>query len=405
MKIDWKKEIKLPNLSSRSKFPKRQSAKASGLRPMVDSAKVNARDSKAPASRPTRARPNVRVPALLSGVKAPKFASDIYADLRDRQLLPLVALLLVAIVAVPILLKNSSSEPTPAAATNHPAPQVRSSDASFSVVPAETGLRDYRKRLGHRQARDPFNQPSADLGSAASASGGKSGGGGTTEESGGSASPTEGSSESGASATETTPSAGTPQSLGEKGTTSPGNVGLTSPSERGSNGGSENAGNRSEGSTGEAGGSVNQPHHGSSSSHGPSNQGDSRAGSDTIVEKEITGYAISAKSGSVEAEKLQSTSGIKEMTTLPSPKQPVAVYLGVGQDKKGALFLLGTQVTAYYGHGRCTLDKQSCSVLEVRPGKAVTLAYGVADQRFKIVVDAIEPEVTTTEVTIAAASR
>ncbi len=39
-----------------------------------------------------------------TSIKPPKFVADLYADLRDRRLLPLVALLLVAIVAAPFLL-------------------------------------------------------------------------------------------------------------------------------------------------------------------------------------------------------------------------------------------------------------------------------------------------------------
>src|SRR5262249_54010042 len=41
-------------------------------------------------------------------VKVPDFLLDIYYDLRERHLLPLVALLIVAIVAVPFLLGGSS---------------------------------------------------------------------------------------------------------------------------------------------------------------------------------------------------------------------------------------------------------------------------------------------------------
>jgi hypothetical protein len=90
----------------------------------------------------------------------PAFASDLYRDLRERHLLPLVGVLLVAIVAVPFLLGDSgegeeSGEP--------PVPPVASSSNAKNagqVVVAESneGLRDYRKRLGHRQASNPFQQ-------------------------------------------------------------------------------------------------------------------------------------------------------------------------------------------------------------------------------------------------------
>ena len=43
-------------------------------------------------------------------LKVPDFLRDLYYDLRDRRLLPLVALVIVAIVAVPFLLGGGSKE-------------------------------------------------------------------------------------------------------------------------------------------------------------------------------------------------------------------------------------------------------------------------------------------------------
>ena len=45
----------------------------------------------------------------LPDFKVPDFALDIYYDLRERHLLPLVAILLVALVALPIVLSGGSS--------------------------------------------------------------------------------------------------------------------------------------------------------------------------------------------------------------------------------------------------------------------------------------------------------
>lgn len=44
--------------------------------------------------------PELKMPEM----KVPTFLSDLYWDLHDRRLLPLVALIVVAIVAVPFLL-------------------------------------------------------------------------------------------------------------------------------------------------------------------------------------------------------------------------------------------------------------------------------------------------------------
>ena len=53
--------------------------------------------------------PELKMPEL----KVPDFALDLYYDLKERHLLPLVAILLVAVVALPILLSSGSSEAEP----------------------------------------------------------------------------------------------------------------------------------------------------------------------------------------------------------------------------------------------------------------------------------------------------
>jgi hypothetical protein len=90
-------------------------------------------------------------------VKVPPVLRDLYLDLRDRRLLPLLALVLVAIVAVPFLLSEDAEE------ADHP-PQrgvavgKGSKEASLTVVRATPGLRDYRRRLKRRSPTNPFKQ-------------------------------------------------------------------------------------------------------------------------------------------------------------------------------------------------------------------------------------------------------
>ncbi len=356
--IDWKKEIKLPSPSSlrgrfsRPSMPGRPSLPGRGS--------VNAGAPRASGSgrgRPSLAKTGIKMPKTsvkTPNVKAPKFVNDLYADLRDRRLLPLVALLLVAIIAAPILLKDKG-ESEPAAPPIAAAPQTQPSDASFAVVPAEQGLRDYHKRLGHRTARNPFAQPSA---KASSSGGGESNGGGAA-----SVEATSGSSEVTPGGGEAAPA---PEEA-EAGAGSSSNPGSTSGS--GSESGGAPASEAKPGNTTESTTSV-------------------------VVEKEVTGYSIDAKVGYLQ--EIEPLIGLPEMTKLPSPKEPVAVYLGVSKDKKGALFLLDSLVSAYYG-GHCTLDKQSCTVLELRPGKTVTLVYGLHQRRFKITLEQIRPEITENE--------
>lgn len=93
----------------------------------------------------------------LPDFKVPDFLLDIYHDLRERHLLPLVAILLVALVVLPIVLsKSSSSEEEAGAAIATPSAVTPSS--SLVVAKATPGLRAYHRRLSDRTARNPFKQ-------------------------------------------------------------------------------------------------------------------------------------------------------------------------------------------------------------------------------------------------------
>ncbi|MGZ8666633.1 MAG: hypothetical protein ACXWZM_05935 [Solirubrobacterales bacterium] len=86
----------------------------------------------------------------------PKFLSDVYRDLRDRHLLLPAIGLLVALVAVPMLLKTTS-EPTVAP------PVSTAEDDAAATIPAvlaasEVSVRDYRVRLEDLKSKNPFKQ-------------------------------------------------------------------------------------------------------------------------------------------------------------------------------------------------------------------------------------------------------
>lgn len=120
--------------------------------------------------------------------KIQKFGSDLIYDLRSRGLLPLAAVLVIAIVAVPFVIsKMSSSDSAPTgppikSAAVKPAPEGQPAVVSYSP-----GLRNYRDRLDKRNPSDPFVQQYTDspggtgAGDAASA-----GAGGDTVPTGGS---------------------------------------------------------------------------------------------------------------------------------------------------------------------------------------------------------------------------
>jgi hypothetical protein len=257
------------------------------------------------------------------GVKPPKFAVDLYADLRDRRLLPLVALLAVAIVAVPVLLAGGGGEedetPPPFAS-----PAV-GSPTSFSVVPSSTQLRDYHRRLGFRHARDPFARP--DEGGSASSGGGAEEGQGAKQSEATSAGPAtvESGGGSEAAGTETSSSAAPPKST------------------------------------------------------------------HVVVENQVIGYTVDLKAGYLGH--VSEHQGLEPMTKLPNDKNPVVVFVGLSPDDKRALLLMTSNVTAFYGKGRCALEKQACQLLELKPGKSATFAYGYGEERFKVTLQRIVPVV------------
>ena len=120
--------------------------------------------------------------------KIQKFGSDLIYDLRSRGLLPLAAVLVIAIVAVPFVIsKLSSSDSAPTSPPIKSAAVKPAPEGQPAVVSYSPGLRNYRDRLDKRNPSDPFVQQYTDspggtgAGDAASA-----GAGGDTVPTGGS---------------------------------------------------------------------------------------------------------------------------------------------------------------------------------------------------------------------------
>src|SRR5215211_4615294 len=90
-------------------------------------------------------------------IKVPEVVEHLYRDLRDRNLLPIAALLVVAIIVVPIFLSMSSSS-TPAEAPSAEIVPADSPEAQAAVLATDPGLRDYKKRLDDLKAQNPFAQ-------------------------------------------------------------------------------------------------------------------------------------------------------------------------------------------------------------------------------------------------------
>ncbi|HEX6667194.1 MAG TPA: hypothetical protein VF081_11425 [Solirubrobacterales bacterium] len=95
----------------------------------------------------------------LSNLKVPGFVEDVYYDLKERHLLPIVVLLVIGIIAAPIVLADSGGD-TGEAEVEAPAASASAGAAESAQLVAKSapGLRDYRRRLEHLQATDPFKQ-------------------------------------------------------------------------------------------------------------------------------------------------------------------------------------------------------------------------------------------------------
>jgi hypothetical protein len=285
-----------------------------------------------------RLGPELKMPKLKGGeMKVPPFLSDLYFDLRERRLLPLVALILVAIVAAPILLAGSDTpEPVPppaATASGSPAAQ------SLTVVKAEPGLRNYKKRLGHRSPTNPFKQrftapelQGAQLNSVAAT---PTGGGSGSGEGGGSES------------TVTAPSSG----------------GSELPSSGGGGGGS-------------SGGSTLQP-----------------------GEIQLYSFAIDVKfshteptpAGELKMGEPVTREKVKRGTTLPGEKAPVLTFLGVDNEAETALMLVTPEAIGLLGDNKCLAGTSTCELLALEPEVPEIIEVGENGARYKFELLKVEP--------------
>jgi hypothetical protein len=286
-----------------------------------------------------RIGPELKKPNLKSiDVKVPAVARDLYQDLRDRRLLPLVALLLVGIVAAPILLSgsDSSAPEAPIAPERGASTSAVASDASLTVVKAAPGLREPSKRLARLRVKDPFRQHY------------------TNAPVTGEASPVETASPS-----TVTSETSTTEVVAEETVEAPAETG-DSPAGDGS---------KSNGSA-------------------PSK--------DHLV---FYAFAVDVKivrtetrpNGSKETEQLSTRERVLPATSLPGDKQQVVTYMGISPKTKKPLFLVSTDVSAVFGDAQCITGSDSCQLLELEEGIPETFVYGENNTRYKLTVLKVEP--------------
>lgn len=288
----------------------------------------------------------------IKDIKVPPVFADLYGDLRDRHLLPLVAVLLVAIAAVPFLLKASDPELSQTQAETS-LPEAVPASARLEVVADVPALRDYKDRLSELVAKDPFQQhftapqvEGAQLGPVGSAP--------TTV-------PTyEPPPAPAMPAPDLSPPASTPTYVPP--TPAPDPAPSPPPT--------------STGGTGNGNGG-----------------GDGGGRPEVRVETKLVSYRLTARMG--EPGDMNVRRNIPELTMLPSEKNPVAVFLGVSGNGKKALVLVSSEVNETRG-GVCAFRDQRgfgdevCQMLEIEPGFPVTFTYGTEDRKFRISVRRIE---------------
>jgi hypothetical protein len=280
--------------------------------------------------------PDLKMPEL----KPPAFLADLYYDLRDRRLLPLVALVVVAIAAVPFLLGGGEDEmyvPPPGGGLAALGSSEKTS--KLTVVEATPGLRDYRKRLSHLSPTDPFKQRYTGLPESAQVQSGVSASG--TEESGAVA-PT---------VTEST---------------------TTETTESGGSGGASADGSGGSGS-GNGGGSSG------------GNGGGSAQKLEFVIDVQIA-HTEKTADGSEKMGPMEARHDVPILAQLPGKMTPVVTLLGADIQKERLVFLVSHAVKSIGGEYACITRGEICELLEVGEGILLEFVYEPTGVRYAIKV-------------------
>jgi hypothetical protein len=284
----------------------------------------------------------------------PKFLVNLYWDLQDRRLMPLVVILLVAILALPIALSQNADPGAP------PAPTAAANEDKIPTLPAvltsDPGLRDYRERLDSLRSKDPFVQKFSGASEAAAAAATVSkvadlGGGG-------------------AASPDAAPIAGSGSDTTSTGSASAATAGAVS-----SSGSSEASSTTS--TTGTT--STGSGDSGTSSSQGSSTGG-----------KQWFTYRIDVTTG--RAGDAEERKDVKRGTVLPSQSNPVAMFISVSEGGNRAHFLVSRDVVTTHGEGACLPSPSDCQILTLKVGQERSFDFapgGDEPDRYVIKLDAI----------------
>lgn len=248
------------------------------------------------------------------------FFRNVYADLVERRLLPLAALLVLALVAVPLVLAKSMPAAPIASAAPAPRLNIPSSQAAVSLLSPET-----KGRLAGLKINNPFVQRRVARRAAppVHAASGATGAGPAT------------ASSSGGTSTGSSSPSSAPSSSG-----GPSTSGASAPS-------------------------PSSP----SSTSSPSPAAQHKAVKPVKHAGEPTRYRVPVvvlRFG--HAGERGSRSTLDSLASLPRGHTPVVVYLGMLTDGKTAEFFVASHVKAQ-GDGSCRPSRRSCQIVRLRAGQ------------------------------------
>lgn len=279
--------------------------------------------------------PEIKLPQLKGSkhLKVPQILADLYRDLDERHLLPVVAILVVGIIAIPLLLNGSSESASETAAVEAgaSASAAPSTDrASLVVAKSTPRLRDYERRLGHLQAKDPFKPHYTSGGDEATAS--------STAETTAS---TETTTESTTTTVET-------EGAGTGGETAPNTVP-----------------------------DPNNPNV-------------------TFFSYAIDVRVVPVSSGEGKPSEAEPTVRHKlpPLVMLPSRDTPALTYIGPSRDGKKAIMMVSEDVISLFGDSPCILGSQNCQLLALEPGLPETVVFGPKGRTYRIELLKIDLELS-----------
>jgi hypothetical protein len=266
---------------------------------------------------------------------------EIVNNLREQKLLPVVAILIVLIIAVPMVLRAGAEEPAPPTELAEGLkPMLETEPVVLTSAPE---LRDFRTRLDSYKKKNPFHQPEPVVSDAATevtdpAVADEPTLGGATTDSGATTEPT---------ATDFPPAGST-------------DVPVTDPVE------------------------------------GDIPSGDDDADEDpTASETEVISYDIDVEIGKAGQEK--TLSGVEIGSLLPGNDRPIVQFVSTDLQGTSASFVISPDVTGADGDGNCAPSRRDCQFLKLSVGEGERLFFEPNGETYRLKLTAITRRVDVLE--------